>query len=289
MAKALRRVIKVSPSPSYYYFIKNTNSHPVITLPVISHTHKFIYFPIPKVANSSVRAFLGKQILCEDYLSLNDDLTYMHRLPFERIKIKDVEKYDDYFKFTFVRNPYSRIVSCYVDKILKEFDETGDIHFRAARRYYPDFYSKLRPGMSFYQFVKVISKIPDEYSDVHFISQHKLLSKDLKKANINNIPIDFYGRFEDFDHDFSRIFNYIGLKFRNTPHFKKRTYKKDYKFFYRQKTVELIKNRYKEDLKLFNYDFYGIKNSIYDLKYRCDVLQAYEPIIFYEKTGVRIV
>ncbi|MFO8053169.1 MAG: sulfotransferase family 2 domain-containing protein [Candidatus Omnitrophota bacterium] len=73
---------------------------------LISHTYKFIFLHIPKTAGSSVAATLKRN------LNKNDLLLCPHTKAV-RLKLTAKDKWKDYFKFTFVRNPWDRMVSAY--------------------------------------------------------------------------------------------------------------------------------------------------------------------------------
>ncbi|MEL7312472.1 MAG: sulfotransferase family 2 domain-containing protein [Pseudomonadota bacterium] len=84
----------------------------------ISHKHKFVFFSFPKTGSESVRKMLGPYADIEvvPYWNRTEEQPfYSHMSPAE-VK-EQFEQYgwefDDYFRFTFVRNPWARLVSLY--------------------------------------------------------------------------------------------------------------------------------------------------------------------------------
>ena len=85
----------------------------------------------------------------------------------------------------------------------------------------------------------------------------------LKKENNNYlvdkngrlIP-DFIGRFENLEKDYKKLCKKIGIKKPpKIPHKKKSRRKVDYREYYNEETKMLVKERYKEDLRLFGHGF----------------------------------
>lgn len=84
----------------------------------ISHRHKFIFFSSPKTGSESIRALL-------DPLSDIRDIPFPHTTPdspfYSHIRPIEVKaaferfgwRYGDYYRFVFVRNPWTRLVSLY--------------------------------------------------------------------------------------------------------------------------------------------------------------------------------
>jgi len=174
--------------------------------------------------------------------------TLIHALSLSKvlsIKEKDLCKYDNLFKFSFVRNPYHRIVSCYNNKIngsMKGFVNGMWVDFW---RYNGKFY----PNMTFKDFVKSICLISDDKADKHFKSQHCFLMN--KKRDL--IP-NFIGKFENLEKDYKVICNILGFKENVTlPHFNKSSGLKDYMSCYDEETKKLMMERYKRDFELFGY------------------------------------
>ena len=99
------------------------------------------------------------------------------------------------FRFTFVRNPYVRILSCYLEKILADV---------AERRRHLDLlgWDPQRP-VSFARFLRAIEGIADRDRDVHWRSQSRLISD-------HAIAYDLIGRFETLRRDLSHVLRVLG-------------------------------------------------------------------------------
>ena len=84
---------------------------------IISHKHKFIFIAIPKTGTTTIH---------NAFSNLDDKTLFIERknkciksrvnqFIYKHITATDLEKqienFDKYFKFTFVRNPYARFVS----------------------------------------------------------------------------------------------------------------------------------------------------------------------------------
>ena len=215
---------------------------------LISNKYKFIYISVPKVATRSILTALHR----EEKVDFN---TKEISLPLFKI-LRD-NQYSNYFKFTFIRNPWSRIVSTYLDKI-----KNPDQKMKQAILLH---YSKLTPGMSFQDFVLFLSKGVGKFdltSDRHWLSQYKFITD--KKGKF---LVDFIGKIENLEFDWSKVCKKIGLPEIKLPYLNSRFgWKVDKKklesfdpFYYREyytdKTRELIRARYQKDIELFDYEF----------------------------------
>ena len=98
----------------------------------------------------------------------------VHQLHFPYVKkYKTNKEYNHYFKFCFVRNPWDRLVSCYKNKI--SFDESAkgtQVENNFIR--YLKKIKAFKQGMTFDEFVDVVSSIADEKSESHFERQRPL-------------------------------------------------------------------------------------------------------------------
>ncbi len=214
------------------------------TFEIISDRYKFIYFPLPKVACSSLKTVFANLMEIKPEKDI-------HKTNFLQVNRIDIKKYPNYFKFCFVRNPWDRILSCYLNKIGKDPNVNNEwfrngVHREFVRMYGDDIF---RGGMSFEEFVNAIGKISDSQANEHFRSQYISLTD----SNGNLIP-DFIGKFENLEQDFEKICEKINVGPIKLPHLMK-TDHRDYKNYYNMRTKEIVAKRFKEDIELFSYKF----------------------------------
>lgn len=216
---------------------------------VISDKYKFIWVGIPKVATRSfLTAFIEEAPYDFGALVTTESLPkLLARNP----------SYKSYFKFTFVRNPWSRLVSCYLDKILNPKQKTIDLLLSK--------YSDLSPNISFEEFVDYLFKGifgPDKRADTHWLSQHMFFT-DL----MGNSLVNYIGKYENLANDFDAISKEIGLPTIKLPWLNtkngwdpgnKATEKEDifyYRTYYTDTTKNMVAKRYRKDIDLLNYHF----------------------------------
>lgn len=102
-----------------------------------------------------------------------------------------------WFRFSFVRNPYSRALSCYLEKI------AGEQWLRDMRL--PDLGFDPRDEVSFVAFLKRVAEQSPAEMDIHWAPQHFLLS-------LGKVSYDFLGRFESFHADLRRVIDALELE-----------------------------------------------------------------------------
>ena len=111
-----------------------------------SDTNRILYFINPKCACTSLKAFVATN---DDQISI-DVARIGEDGAFGGIdKTEDITPYRDYFKFSFVRNPWDRLVSCYVEKVV-------------GQGRWADVFGK---EPSFENFVRTVAAFPDESPD----------------------------------------------------------------------------------------------------------------------------
>ncbi len=185
----------------------------------IYHKHKCIFVHIPKSAGSSMHQALGGT----GYSG--------HQ---KHIKSK---KTKNYFKFTFVRNPFDRFVSTYF--YFKKYgrDGCGDIEMgNVVNRY-----------NSLKDFVINFDKIhKTEWCYPHWKQQTNWIYKD----------IDFIGRFENLQEDFNIVCDKIGIPQQELPHRNKSKHK-HYTEYYDDETRQIVAEKYAKDIEYFGYEFGG--------------------------------
>ena len=158
------------------------------------------------------------------------------------------DKYRDYFKFAFVRNPWDRLVSCYVQKIA-ENDPAFHLGFAME---YPQ--TRLYKGMPFPEFAEAICQVPDDDANPHFRSQYKTVCGEGTNGPV--VLADFVGRFENLGRDFAYVTETIGA-----PHLKlshklpSKGRSSSYRDYYNDRLKKLVHRRFRQDVEIFGYSF----------------------------------
>ncbi|MEX0729859.1 MAG: sulfotransferase family 2 domain-containing protein [Aquisalimonadaceae bacterium] len=88
---------------------------------MVSETLKLVYFPIPKSACTTFATLLALHDAASQDFDPTREGVHGYRFRTGKLQIKDMRclARDDYFKFTVIRDPYSRLVSAYLDKLIK--------------------------------------------------------------------------------------------------------------------------------------------------------------------------
>lgn len=202
-----------------------------------SDTNRVIYFINPKCACTSLKAFV---VTNDDRIEIDVDKIGRDGAFGGIDTTEDITAYSDYFKFSFVRNPWDRLVSCYVEKVLGQGrweDVVGETP-------------------SFERFVRTVADIPDASSDIHWRSQYlNLVDRD------DNLVVDFLGRVETIDDGVREVALRTGLEF-NLGHYRK-SKRQPYTAFYSDDTRELVAKRYAVDIAMFGYSFAGTSQPMH--------------------------
>ncbi len=219
---------------------------------MISNNHKFVFIHIPKCAGTSIENAIGsycnsggfgysKQICghiqhanCEELCQLN---------------LLTEKQCNEYFKFAFVRNPWDRCVSEYVWRI-KQFGNflNGPVNVNNGVKH-PKFTKEwVRKNVTFEDFLT--KNFP--WQELSFI-QHMKPQTDYIYDNQNK-KIDFIGRFENLENDFSYVCKKIFNQNIKLPH-KFKTKRSPYVDYYNNDTIDMVGDMYLEDIKYFKYKF----------------------------------
>jgi hypothetical protein len=203
--------------------------------------HKLVFLAVPRSGSTSMEymltPLLGNGL---DFGSPRFQHTFRHYMRSCSPR-EVVTRYNHFFKWAFVRNPWTRLYSCYLTRVR-----------RRPNRYFR--YHGLDKCKTFADFVLRICDIPDRRADSHFISQAYLLTyKD------RFLP-DQVCRFETYREDCRRIRKIVedktGIRLLELPHYYK-TASEDYREAYSPRLVELVGVRYREDCRLFGYTYPG--------------------------------
>lgn len=215
---------------------------------VVSDRFRFIWVGIPKAATRSILTALVR----EPEVDLG---ARVRREPLYEL-LRSTPALSGYFKFTFVRNPWSRVVSCYLDKIRKPNEKALKILER---------FPELAPDMEFRDFVVFLAEAEggsDAQADRHWLSQHRFITDESGAT----VLVDHIGASERMEEEFMSICERLSLPRLELPYLNTRagwrgsasevmTNAAYYRDFYDAETQGRIARRYDRDIELFGYTY----------------------------------
>ncbi len=165
----------------------------------ISERFRYCYINNPKCASTGILRALQRAELDGDEARLPDNVHDRAKSPllsFENCARSPDDVIGNFFVFSYVRNPYSRALSAYIDKIEQEAPE------RVRLLPTLGFATDSRP--SFLEFLLAVQKQRDDWRDIHWATQSRLLQ-------INNISYSYIGRFESFSASYPLLLDRLGI------------------------------------------------------------------------------
>lgn len=146
--------------------------------------------------------------------------------------------FDEYFKFSFVRNPW--------DKMTSQF-----------------FYRKKHYGSKFgfdpfcnEAFNIFVEKLYDDFKNrgkLKFTAMNPFQKPYIVDDN-QKLIVDFLGKYESLDEDFDFVCNHIGIETPRLPHRNKSNHK-TYIKHYNTKSVDLVAEIYEDDIDFLKYEY----------------------------------
>mmetsp|Transcript_7447 Transcript_7447/g.13461 ORF Transcript_7447/g.13461 Transcript_7447/m.13461 type:complete len:343 (-) Transcript_7447:1139-2167(-) len=219
------------PQPSSSFPVgRKLSGQEILKLPftsrlIVSEKLRLVYCPMPKVANSNWKYLIRKVEGLDDF----DNLTLAHNaelsglrylsdyspVDVESILFGDEElKQPPFFKFTFVRDPYTRLLSAYLDKFLNKDTSSEEYRLFVAQIYSwkyvrnKDLSSEPKP--SFRAFIDELLKQNPSKMNLHWMPQTMV-------CGFGDLPYDFVGRFETLLSDASTVLDKIGVAGESFP------------------------------------------------------------------------
>lgn len=204
---------------------------------VVDIERKFLFNRIAKVASSTFMATLSP--------NPEDKKKYKkkHRRPWQ-VKKKHLKELDGLFKFIFVRNPYNRILSAYLEKM-----GLSDKKRKRCKRKFPWIFKKYGEKPSFSDFCLYL-QAGGLYEDKHWAPQVSLMALPVEE-------FDFIGKIENIREDFKTVTSHVNsLKGREIKRTGPHTGASDkIQKYYNEKTIDIVSRLYREDFENFGYEY----------------------------------
>ena len=210
---------------------------------IISYSRRFIFIHVYRVAGNSLmealkpfahdperfinvpllRRLLKRQIELHRELSGRN---YGHITAKELKAELPARVFDNFYKFTFVRNPWDLQVSIY--------------HFVLQYTNHPR-----------HEFFKTFGSF-EKFLEWRLVNM-KDLQKEFVVGESGELLVDFVGRYEAIARDFQTVCQRIGIPYL-LPH-KNSSSHKDFRQYYTPETRAMVAEAYKEDIDYFGYTF----------------------------------
>jgi hypothetical protein len=181
---------------------------------VVSETSRLLYCPVPKVASSNWKYLIRKFEGLDDYFDLSkahspetSGLRYL--TDYAPGEVERLLADPSFFKFAFVRDPYARALSCYMDKFQTREEAYVRTEYRAFLAQLYDWRHarsvdiETAPRPSFPEFVDELAKQGPTAMNDHWMPQALL-------CGFGEMPYDFVGRMESLAADVDHVFRKIG-------------------------------------------------------------------------------
>ncbi|MCX2780154.1 sulfotransferase family 2 domain-containing protein [Microbulbifer thermotolerans] len=223
---------------------------------IINNTHKFIFIHVPKAAGTSITKLFSQYTTFKDLeigaTEFGEKIQSAYKERFGLSKhstanrIKDIvgSHWESFFKFSFVRNPYSRAFSIY--NFLRQWEGCPDKYKLDIRRF-----------SSFEEFVTSGYWDRNPGPDYIFMPQAYWLTDQNDK---DQIMVDFVGKVEELD----KIVGYIFERISENSHVEEvkvpflNVSKGPPKInTFSSSVIQCINKKYARDFELFGYEFYS--------------------------------
>jgi hypothetical protein len=200
--------------PLAYRFYSNiiaAGYDPTATIDVVPQG-RVIYISVPKAASCRIKMslsrFLGRKLESPESVNKRklSGLKAPHHVGLAKFYRLAVDP--KVLRFSFVRNPYTRLVSCWSDKFKDKALVPGDPFVNMYLAWLAEVQPKtaLAPGatLRFPDFVRFACRTAPARFDPHWQLQSDLV-------NVPGLALDFVGKVESFNRDFMVIFDHLGV------------------------------------------------------------------------------
>jgi len=248
--KATRSVSRDQPALRFYRGIRDHGFDLDTWIDVLPR-HKLIYVCVPKAASTSIRTVLsaletGARPPDEHVLHKRRCSGLMSPSLAGFDVFHDMAKSSETLRFTFVRNPYARLVSAWANKIDGKPLRRGDP--------YVDLYLDNSPhprqsasilSLSFEAFVHFVRETVEEIPDPHW-------NRQVAHTSVPGLELDLIGRVESFDSDFTTVLQHARKSSIKIPRLNESRLS-GWANYYSTELANIVYRLYEEDFDTFRY------------------------------------
>ncbi len=223
---------------------------------LISLRNRFVFTRVSKVANSSLKHLVYSMEKPTWAGPVRDDLIHDSQYgPVIRPAMLGLSSpilhralySDTFFRFTFVRNPYAKALSTYLDRYMAKHSTVRRLVNEVAVA--QGWLAAIEDPVDFPTFLRAIAEMPQRHMEVHISPQYIQTLSEV-------IPHDFIGALETLAEDTSHVARRIwgrddaALGFKSPSRTDATTRLKD---SYRTEDIALINRLYQRDFEMFGY------------------------------------
>ena len=187
--------------------------------------NKFIFVHIPKCA--------GNSMWSRHYKLFRHELRKKNFKYFKDSPERNISR----FSFSFVRNPWDRLISAY------KYLANGGNNPRDLKDY-ESLFSRYKNFRN-----TILNWDESFFNQIHFKPQWEWICDDNK-----NIIVDYVGKFENLQKDYDTVCDKMSIPRTQLPH-RNKTERKHYTEYYDDETRRIVAERYARDIEYFGYEF----------------------------------
>ena len=212
---------------------------------LINHDQKFVFIHVQKNAGISIEHTIKK------HFPTTKVWHGRHGRASDGINEIGIEKWDQYYSFAFVRNPWDRMVSWYsmiqsAKKNLPFYKKWTKSPFESELWNYAINNSN--------DFESFLENCTDVIFDLGCYKSFAFNQMDYLTDEYGNIVVDYIGRFEDIDSEILTILHTIGIKDFVFPQ-KNKSQHQHYRTYYSAHAQRIVEERFSKDIQAFGYTF----------------------------------
>jgi len=210
---------------------------------LINHNKKFMFFHLYKCGGTSVRRFIADNTI--DTIEVHTG----HALPIDMKRQMEIDgnpqAFDEYFKFTFIRNPFDFIVSTYF------YAKYSANHFMHK--------DIVGHGMNIEKFIPYYMQHRENdiaKKDQLFGQNRVVTIKDWLLDSNGSFLVNHIGKVETIDRDMALITNRLGIGLNEVPKENVNANRDiGYRQYYSGRARKMIEKHFEWELDVFEYEF----------------------------------